>query len=348
MLTREPIIPDATADAEPKTAQVMKTLKHWLSDMRHSMDGLNKRALHVTLPGGDGRMAYALTGLMAVMLYVCAMALLAHFVLSHVASGFDSNLRGSVTLEILPDNGARVNADKNEQKTEDARVKQVEERLQKLSGVQHVERLAQTKIAQLLQPWLGNNATINQLPLPILLDVRLDKSNGATVSQNTLQKALEGLPGIVIDDHASMMQDLSVFVTTLEGLALYVALAGLAALALTAYFAAQATFYINRELIEILHLIGAEDSAIAQHTGLYVLRLALMAAIMALAAAFLTLIGLWVSGHGMDLSFLPNFEISFLSWIGLVMQWAVLMGLSIVLCLLTSRLTVLRALRNLL
>lgn len=317
----------------------------WLADARLSVAGLGRAAPHVALPHHDNAMALALAGLMAVILYVATMALLLHFTLSHIAQGFDVHMHSAMTVEILPDSVDATNTASLE-----ARAHQVEARLEKIAGIRHVERVGKEKISQLLQPWLGGIAVPDSLPLPLLLDVRLNQANHAGEGQKfaaLLTKALAGIAGVVVDDHASLLQDLTHFVESLQEVAAYVVALSFGAMLLVAYFAAQTTFYINRDLVEILHLIGAEDGAIAQHTGIYVLYHSLAAALMALTAALITLVGLWLSGHGVDISFLPNFAIGSWEWLLLFGQWVLFLLGAVLLCLLTSRFTVLRALRRL-
>ena len=184
------------------------------------------------------------------------------------------------------------------------------------------------------------------MPLPMLLDVQLDPK--ARIDKTALNKIIADVPGTSLDDHGRFMGQLVAFGQSMRDISLSVVLLGIGALVLSAYFSAQATFYMNRDMIEILHLIGAEDNAIAQHTGMSIMRLMLVSCSAALTFMFITLILVLRSASGLDMSFFPNFEIGFGDWLVLILQWVLLFGFAIIVCLLAARFTVLQALRRLL
>ncbi|MBY0427631.1 MAG: hypothetical protein K2Q32_00250, partial [Alphaproteobacteria bacterium] len=183
-------------------------------------------------------------------------------------------------------------------------------------------------------------------PIPLLLDVQLDPH--ARVDKNALNKIIADVPGTILDDHGQFMGQLVAFGQSMRNISLSVILISILALVLSSYFAAQATFYMNRDMIEILHLIGAEDNAIAQHTGMSILRLMLVSCSVALVFLFVTLILMLKSASGLDVSLFPNFDIGFFEWIALILEWGILFCAALLFCLLAARFTVLRALRRLL
>lgn len=344
MLTREPVHPIVeVTDSKPQTiwASWFMAWQTRLHDLRHSVKGMWRKPLSVQLPQNDRKMAVAHAALLATLLYVCALALLIHFILGHAADGMDNGLRSSLTIEIL--NPA---ADQKDWKSTDERLKMVQVELRKLPGIVKAEAVPLTHMRDLLKPWLGEKTSLDNLPLPLLLDVQLDPR--ATIDKNAILHITNAVPGAVLDDHGQFMGQLVAFGGMLRDISLYVLLLGVAALVLSAYFSAQANFYMNRSMIGILHLIGAEDNAIAQHMGMNILRLMLVSASIALTFLFATLILIVRASAGIDFSFFPNFDIGLLQWLGLIVQWVLLFALAILLCLLAARFTVLQALRKLL
>src|ERR1043166_8357256 len=71
-----------------------------IHDLLRSLAGIFVNPLHVGLPQHDRRMELALAGLLAVMLYISAIALLAAFILGRAAGGLDRDLNVSMTVEI--------------------------------------------------------------------------------------------------------------------------------------------------------------------------------------------------------------------------------------------------------
>lgn len=338
MLIRERL--PLSHDDVPHSPSWVARAQEYANDMLANINGFWRDPLHVQLPRSDARMNRALSILLAIMLYVGLLAVLAWHVVDHAAAGLDQSLAARVTYEILPDSDHP-----QDRKALEARAAQLIADLRKTPGVVKAGALDQDKMQDLLAPWLGEDAKINELPLPILVDVTLDSANPPL--RSTLNDLIAKSPDISLDDHARFQNELLRLIGTLRTMG--VAILGLAFLAilLTSYFAAQATFHMNREVIELLHLIGAEDRAIAQHMGLTVLRQALIATCIALVLAFLTLMALWLGTGLLTITFLPNFHISFAGWMLLTLYWVIMLGLSLFLCLLAVRLTVLRALRKL-
>ncbi len=337
MLTRDPL--PLSADDLPQ-GKARRWIRERVADLQGSFTGSLRDPLHVQLPRNDVRMNVALAALLAVMLYIGALALLAHHVLSHAASGLDPVLQSRVTYEILPDTVKPQN-----RKLMDDRAAKLLGDLRKTAGIAKAEIMDQGKMAILLEPWLGTRAKLDDLPLPVLIDVQLSGTNPPTHEQ--LAAIINDLPGVSLDDHARFQGELMRFVSALRAVDVTVLLLTFVSLLLTSYFAAQATFHMNREVIELLHLIGANDQAIAQHMGITVVRLALYAAAAALVLAFLTLVGVWLNSHNLNLTFFPALTISFFDWLGLIVMWLFLMLGAALFCLMAVRFTVLRALRRL-
>lgn len=311
-----------------------------LTDVLRSLAGLFVNPLHVGLPQHDRRMELALAGLLAVMLYISAIALLAAFILGHAAQGLDRDLNVSLTVEIESPTA------ENRLPGADDRAKRVMALLYKVQGVRKIRIIGDQEARSLIKPWLGAGAFLPDLPLPRLLDIELEKGEAST--RHAIDKALEGLPGVTLNDHAVFLKELAEFSSALRGVAAAVVALAMLALFLAVFFAARSHFAINREMIEILHLMGSEDSSIAQHSGLAILRLLLLAAALALIFSFFTLFALIAAGGSIHFSLLPHFSIGFAGWAGLTGAWLVLFASAIVLGMLAAHLSVLRALRRVL
>ncbi len=349
MLTREPAtsLVEVT-DSKPQTiwASWFLSWQHKLADMRQTMRGMLRKPLVVQLPNNDNNMSIALAALLATLLYICALALLAHFVLGHAANGMDTGIRSSMTVEILS-----AGSEQRDWKSSQERLDIVQNRMIKVPGILKAEPVPLSHMRDLLKPWLGETIAgekiaLDGLPLPLLLDVRLDPR--ATIDKNALNALIKDVPGVILDDHAQFMGQLIGFGQSMRSISLCVIFISISALVLSVYFAAQATFYMNRDMIELLHLTGAEDNAIAQHTGMSILRLMIVSCSVALAFLFITLILLLNSASGLDVSLFPNFNIGFFEWVALVLEWGILFCAALFLCLAAARFTVLRALRRLL
>jgi cell division transport system permease protein len=135
--------------------------------------------------------------------------------------------------------------------------------LRSLPGITDVRVVPADEMRRLLQPWLHDAALAAQLPLPTLVDIKID--HAAPPSSIALaQQIATALPGAKLDDHGAWTRDLLRIAEAGEamGLAIFAAIALTAALTIAA--TARARLAVNRQEIELLHSLGATDGFIAR------------------------------------------------------------------------------------
>lgn len=235
-----------------------------------------------TIPGLTGRRAPPvlpttgwtawLTALSAgVMCLLAVLTLAASMAANRLASEWRSDLAGVATGRV---SGPR------EGMTD--RIRSVLDVLRTTPGIARVRVLSDQEQSDLIAPWLGQDATISDLPVPRLIDVSLD-GNGPDV--DALQARLDlTVDGASYDDHAAWRAPLAAAAGALERLALGATVIILLTAAGVVSFAARATLAANRRVIETIRLVGAEDRFIARS---FVRRLARRAAIGGFTGALL-------------------------------------------------------------
>ena len=149
-----------------------------------------------------------------------------------------------------------------------------------VKGVAEAQVLEKEKAQALVQPWLGAAAQAPDLPLPRLVTLQFEPRTRSgprapTTAQLSAALRAAGVDGVV-DDHSRWIGDI-VEAGEVARAAAYgaAALIGLAAAAVIA-FATRASLAARREIVEVLHLAGAEDRTVIK---LFQDRLAELAAI---------------------------------------------------------------------
>jgi len=272
--------------------------------------------------------------LIAFMVFLAILALAGALALHHGIDRWSRGMEGTLTVQLPPasDSG-----------TGRRDVDAVVERLRTTAGVTSADEIPDSGIAALLEPWLGDPDLIGALPLPRLIDVRL--ADDAAIDADALATDLRGVvPGVVVDDHRVWLDRLVRLVRTVEGLAtLVLVLIGLATIG-TVVFATRSGLAIHREAIEVLHLIGAQDSYVARQFAGRALRMGLRGGVIGLALAAPTL---WAIVHlASRLKGGPLTEITLD-----VGSWVLLGTVPLVvaaIATLTARITVIRALARML
>ena len=125
------------------------------------------------------------------------------------------------------------------------------------------ELLGDEEVASLLEPWLGTGDIASKLPIPALIDVYIVP--GAALDVEALGQQLASVaPSALLDSHQKWLNDLLRLSDILQWIsASILVLVGLTTVAIVS-FATHAGLAAHRDIIEVIHLIGARDRQIAR------------------------------------------------------------------------------------
>jgi cell division transport system permease protein len=299
----------------------------------------------MTQPNGRGRSrilprdkgAAPLDVVIAIMAFLAALALGAALLAERAAIGWRQGLADRLTVQIVPASGADNRAAlENEAATALGLLRETR-------GVAHAAELSDDETAKLVEPWLGRNALIPELPMPKLIDATLVP--GEDVDLRALSRRLKGAaPHAVLDDHSRWIGRLKGLADTVTlsayGLLLLIAIA----MAATVSFATRAGLDAHHEKVELLHQMGAQSGFIARAFETHYLVSAFFAGLAGAGAASIIFA---VSG-GLEfvgvpsVPFLPPLALKLdeLAWLAIVPAAAAAIAFA------TARLSVLAALRD--
>lgn len=141
-------------------------------------------------------------------------------------------------------------------------------------GVAEATPFDEAEGERLLEPWLGSDLDLHDLPIPRLIVVKLGDTR--LFDAAGLRKALEGsVAGASLDDHRLWMDRLAAMADTVVAVAVVILGLVLVAMGLAVGFATRGAMAGNREIVGVLHFVGAEDSFIAGEFRRHFLRLGL-------------------------------------------------------------------------
>lgn len=128
-------------------------------------------------------------------------------------------------------------------------------------GVGSARALSAAEGEALLRPWLGDSIDLAGLEVPRLIAVNL--SDPRTFNASNLEKALAAVPGARLETHDGWRHQLGVMAGTMVAAGLFVLALILGATTLAVVFATRGTMTSNREIVDVLHFIGASNGFIA-------------------------------------------------------------------------------------
>ena len=139
-------------------------------------------------------------------------------------------------------------------------------------GIASAVPLDRAAEGKLLAPYLGTAVTPEELDLPRLIDVRI--AAGGALDIGALRAKLTGAaPGTVLDDHQQWLDRLYALALSVEAAGLAIVAMVSAASVLTVVFTTRAGLAVHRDVIELLHMMGARDGYIARQFQREALRL---------------------------------------------------------------------------
>jgi cell division transport system permease protein len=223
----------------------------------------------------------ALTVVIAIMSFLACLTLGAVYMINQSANAWVNDIASEITVELDPVNAADI----------EKKMTLVAQFLAKQKGITKVKPITAEDSAKRLEPWLGQASALQALPIPRLIAVEIDRSNPPDIQ--TIKAALsQNFEGVTLDDHRRWQAEIKTLTRS-------AALGGLAVLSLVAaatiaviVSATRSAMASNREIIEVLHFVGANERFISREFERHFLGLGVRAGLMgaaAAAAAFLML-----------------------------------------------------------
>lgn len=132
---------------------------------------------------------------------------------------------------------------------------------QSTPGIANARALTLEESQALLEPWLGAGLDLSAIAIPRLIVVQIADPLQADIEQ--LERNLQAIKGASLDTHAAWRQQLNTMAGTVvvSGL-LVLGLIGVATV-LAIIFATRGAMASNREIVDVLHFIGASNKFIA-------------------------------------------------------------------------------------
>lgn len=255
------------------------------------------------------------------------------------ATTWQSQISREATIQIRPADGLDMDAALNEAKAV----------AESFAGVTSARIISNEESAALLEPWLGSGLDMQELPVPRLVVVTVDERNPPDFGEMKTTIA-ETVRNASLDDHRAWVTRLVSMARTTTWIGIFILALVLSALVMTVIFATRGAMAGNREVIEVLHFIGARSSFIARQFQTRFLIIGLKGACAGGLAAIIMFVvtGFWArqnlaSVEGEQVAaFFGDFSIRLPAYLA-VLALIIFVGL---LTAITTRLTVLNTLRD--
>jgi cell division transport system permease protein len=249
---------------------------------------------HARLIPGDSVAGRALVVVIAIMTFLACLTAGAALLVADASQAWRSDVLREATIQVKPRTGVDV----------DSIVAKAVAVAAKSPGVEAAQALSKAESEKLLEPWLGAGLDLSQLPIPRVILVRLRGQRPEDLPK--LRSALaSAVPEADLDDHRAWATRLGAMADAVVTLAAALFVLMIVAMGTAIGFATRGAMAGNREIVEVLHLVGATDAFIAREFQTHFRRLGFrgatiggLAAIAFFASA--SLLSFWWAGSPGD------------------------------------------------
>ncbi len=226
----------------------------------------------------------ALTLVIGIMSFLVCVTFGAVSLVADTALSWQNDIAREVTIQIRPLDGVDM---------QQALVK-AKEIASNRPGIASVSIIGEEETARLLEPWLGTGLSLDDLPVPRLLSVKLETGKRPDFEDLRRQLTAE-IPGASLDDHQAWTSRLTTMAGATIVIGVSIMVLVMSATVLTVIFATRGAMSGNRHVVEVLHFVGAEDKYIADQFQRHFLLLGLKGGSIggAMAILFFLVIGYW-------------------------------------------------------
>lgn len=248
-------------------------------------DRSQKRAM--PLVPADSIAGRALVTVIAIMTFLAALTAGGALLVTQASREWRSSVSREITIQVRQIAGHDV----------DAAASKAGEIARAQSGIGDVKVYTKAESQHLLEPWLGSGLDLSELPVPRLVVVKLN-DNGSKPDLAALRQALtRDVPGSSLDDHALWLDRLALMANSIVVIALMIFALVVVAMIMAVAFATRGAMAGNKEIVQVLHLVGAADRFIARQFQRHFMKLGLKGgAIGAVGAALAFILASWLSG----------------------------------------------------
>jgi cell division transport system permease protein len=285
----------------------------------------------------------SLTLVITIMCFLASLTAGAVYMMVQSASDWLRGMASEVTVQIRYKERVDV----------DQLVSEVTAFLSRQRGIARARALSLADMEELLKPWFGESEALNALPVPRLIAVEVDRAAPPDFEalRSALTASFPNIPGIVIDDHRRWQQQIRTITGSfaLGGLAILL-LVGAATTAIIVS-ATKSAMASNRDIVEVLHFVGATDRFIAREFERHFLRLGVRAGVVGAVWAILVFLAMPAFMEFLGGGAVTTAELRRLAGIGSLdargyLLLAIVVLVIAALCMLTSRIGVYRILNS--
>jgi len=209
------------------------------------------------LPLTKGQFSFFMELMTACAVFLFSVTTAGVLAVNSMIGKWNDGAMNTFTVQIMPVTNNETSSDT------ESEVEKTVNFLRKQNGIESVTPFDDEMHEKLIRPWLGDGIDIKSLAMPRLIDVQIARRNN--IDFDALSEKLTEISEYAsLDSHKLWLSKLIKFANSLKTLALIVLGIVMTICAVSIFYATKTSLGLHKDIIEILHLMGAKDTYIAQ------------------------------------------------------------------------------------
>ena len=217
----------------------------------------------------------ALVVVIAIMTFLACLTAGAALLVAHASQAWRSDVLREATIQVKPGAGDDI----------ESLVAKAVAVASRSPEVESARAYSKAESEKLLEPWLGAGFDLSQLPVPRIIVLRLRGQRPDDDLASFRSALASAVPQAVLDDHRIWATRLGAMADAVVVLAAALFMLMIVAMSTAIGFATRGAVAANREIVEVLHLVGASNGFIAKEFQGHFRRLGLRGAMIGGLAA---------------------------------------------------------------
>jgi cell division transport system permease protein len=258
------------------TSLAIAVLRKGLARVRRSPHPGRDTRGETSIVPKDSIAANALAAVVAIMTFLAAVTSGGVAMVIGSANEWQSEVAREMTIQVRPIPGRDIEAE----------VGRAQALARAAPGVVEARTYTREESDRLLEPWLGSGLSLDDLPVPRMIAVKI--ARGAAVDTAALRRSLaRDVVGASLDDHRGGIDRMRRMAKAAIAGGIGIFGLVLAATILSVAFATRGAMASNWTIVEVLHFVGAKEAYIASQFQRHFLGLGLKGGVLGGAAAIL-------------------------------------------------------------
>ena len=165
-----------------------------------------------------------------------------------------------MTLQIIPN----YKSEANPQKELEKRTSKIVSLLATTPKIQNVRPLKEKTIRKLLEPWIGTKRKLDSTLFPTMIEVKTEKGFSDENYYDLMNKIKKVDTSFRMERHEDWLNKITQIAKTFRSLAFLILIFVLGANAGMIIYATRTSLAVHREILDLLHQMGAYDSYVAR------------------------------------------------------------------------------------